>query len=326
MNLVGQNCAGCRQRPTLDIIRISFHITHRVRLTHSTNLLLTPHIVAQDHELKKQYLALLPPQQIIEICLTFDIHVPPYVKSTIWPLDINAAIASLRNTTPNHQHSTDESSKTEAPPAMGSLNVDSAPDEQMTKLDDPQPPDKSISTLSQPQLGGQVTTQTPTPQPSYPLHPYGFPQPQTGYPHTSYYGHPPTAFPPYHAYPYQQFPSQHAQPPPSSQPNPTFPVPQAQDSFRDQPSPDDLPSYEEMIVEALTECGDSEGCAPKELFMWMASRYPLQSNFRPSASQALQKAFKRGRFEKNRSGKYRLNATWEGGNVTSLLLAHASHH
>jgi hypothetical protein len=70
-----------------------------------------------------------------------------------------------------------------------------------------------------------------------------------------------------------------------------------------------------MIVEALQEATDSEGCAPKDLFAWMASRYPVQSNFRPSASQALQKAFKRGRLEKSNSGKYRLSATWEGGNV-----------
>jgi hypothetical protein len=72
-----------------------------------------------------------------------------------------------------------------------------------------------------------------------------------------------------------------------------------------------------MIVEALQESGstDPEGCAPKDLFSWMAARYPLQSNFRPSASQALQKAFKRGRLEKSSSGKYRLNVTWEGGSV-----------
>ncbi|KAF8188368.1 hypothetical protein BJ912DRAFT_400365 [Pholiota molesta] len=79
---------------------------------------------------------------------------------------------------------------------------------------------------------------------------------------------------------------------------------------------DDLPSYEEMIVEALTGCADPEGWAPKDLFTWMASRYPVQSNFRPSASQALQKAFKRGRFEKSSNGKYRLNVTWNGGNTS----------
>lgn len=68
-----------------------------------------------------------------------------------------------------------------------------------------------------------------------------------------------------------------------------------------------------MIVEALMDSVDPEGCAPKDLFSTMASRYPLQTNFRPSASQALQKAFKRGRLEKSSGGKYRLNASWEGG-------------
>jgi hypothetical protein len=82
---------------------------------------------------------------------------------------------------------------------------------------------------------------------------------------------------------------------------------------------DDLPSYEEMIVEALMDANDPEGCAPKDLFTWMASRYPVQSNFRPSASQALQKAYKRGRLEKSSNNKYRLNAAWEGGNVSSPL-------
>jgi len=50
-----------------------------------------------------------------------------------------------------------------------------------------------------------------------------------------------------------------------------------------------------MIVEALREFTDSEGCAPKDPFGSMATKYPLQFNFRPSASQVLQKAFKRGR-------------------------------
>ncbi|KAF8229504.1 hypothetical protein L208DRAFT_1459786 [Tricholoma matsutake] len=272
-----------------------------------------PSPVPQDHELKKQYLALLPPQQIIEICLTFDIHVPPYVRSTIWPLDINAAIAALQK--PMHNN---ENSRAEAPPAMGSLTVagSASPSDEPAKPDEPQPPDKSASTSLQPQLGGQVNTQTPIPQPPYPYQQYGFHQPQSGYPHASYYGHPPPGYAPYPSpYPYQQF-SLH--PPPPTQPTPIqLPPPsQPQDAFRDQPAADDLPSYEEMIVEALTDCGDPEGCAPKELFMWMASRYPLQSNFRPSASQALQKAFKRGRFEKSRGGKYRLSATWEGGNTS----------
>lgn len=88
-------------------------------------------------------------------------------------------------------------------------------------------------------------------------------------------------------------------------------------------STEDLPSYEEMIVNALVEHPDPEGAPPKDLFAWMAARYPLQTNFRPSASQALQKAFKRGRLEKGPGGKYRLNASWEGGSVSPLLLSNS---
>ena len=35
----------------------------------------------------------------------------------------------------------------------------------------------------------------------------------------------------------------------------------------------------------------------------------------------LQKAFKRGRLEKGPGGKYRLNASWEGGSVRLSILA-----
>lgn len=94
-----------------------------------------------------------------------------------------------------------------------------------------------------------------------------------------------------------------------------------QQSQHDNVGGDDLPSYEEMLVEALAACSDPEGCAPKDLFSWMAARYPLQSNFRPSASQALQKAYKRGRFEKGSNGKYRLNAGYIGANVSDLYLS-----
>jgi hypothetical protein len=32
-----------------------------------------------------------------------------------------------------------------------------------------------------------------------------------------------------------------------------------------------MPSYEEMIVEAIVDVGDGEGTPPKVLFAWMAS-------------------------------------------------------
>lgn len=87
---------------------------------------------------------------------------------------------------------------------------------------------------------------------------------------------------------------------------------------------DDIPSYEDMIVEALSEleAEDPEGSPPKTVFSWMASHYPLHTNFRPSASQALQKAFKRGRLEKSDGGKYRLKAGWDG--AVSLISSFSS--
>ena len=78
----------------------------------------------------------------------------------------------------------------------------------------------------------------------------------------------------------------------------------------------DLPSYEDMLVQALEEFADPAGMPPKVLFQWMAAHYPLQQNFRPSASQALQKAYKRGRLEKSKDGRYRLNSAWGGGAVS----------
>ncbi|KAG8727922.1 hypothetical protein FRC12_022144 [Ceratobasidium sp. 428] len=82
------------------------------------------------------------------------------------------------------------------------------------------------------------------------------------------------------------------------------------------PSNEGLPSYEEMIVLALMENQNGEGIAPKDVFAWMSARWPLNANFRPSASQALQKAFKRGRLEKVGT-KYKLNPNWHGGATTN---------
>ena len=71
-----------------------------------------------------------------------------------------------------------------------------------------------------------------------------------------------------------------------------------------------------MLVEALMDMDENEGAAPKDMFEWMAVRWPLKTTFRPSASQALQKAYRRGRLEKMEGGKYRLNPNWEGGAVS----------
>ncbi|KAI0004564.1 hypothetical protein BJV74DRAFT_808148 [Russula compacta] len=154
-------------------------------------------------------------------------------------------------------------------------------------------------------------------------------QPLPAYPHTPYYppfGYPHT-FPPQSSvpYPHAAFPSSHPPFPPaqgSGTPFPAVPLARHPHSMG-LPSTDhsgmpadDLPSYEDMLVEALTDLNEPDGSAPKTLFTWMASRYPLHTNFRPSASQALQKAFKRGRLEKGSNGKYRLNASWDGGSTS----------
>lgn len=67
-----------------------------------------------------------------------------------------------------------------------------------------------------------------------------------------------------------------------------------------------LPSYEDMIAEGLRIMGQAP---PRTLFNWMQDTYPLTRKFRPSAHQALQKAFKRGRLLKT-GGLYRLNPSW----------------
>ncbi|KAF8340670.1 uncharacterized protein EI90DRAFT_3117164 [Cantharellus anzutake] len=80
------------------------------------------------------------------------------------------------------------------------------------------------------------------------------------------------------------------------------------------PGTGSIPSYEEMIVQALTEISDPQGVQPKVLKL-PSSHWPLMTNFRPSASQALQKAFKRGRLQKVGTN-YRLNPGWSGGSTS----------
>ncbi|KIM49498.1 hypothetical protein M413DRAFT_438682 [Hebeloma cylindrosporum] len=305
-----------------------------------------------DHALKRQYLALLPPQQIIDICLQFDIHVSPYVKSLIWPPDINAAIAGLQKAPPKpSEEKTPEVSAKAAVAAMNSLKShDETTLPSIQNSLEPQPPDKpesntpttdsaaplpapsSAPTPPSPQPAQGPTPSTapvpetqppsaaapaPTTQPPYP---YAYAHAQAAYPHTPYY--PPHAG---YSYSYGSYPAPmqgayHPQPPAQTTVYPPQPTifnnaMAMHQSQLENVGGDDLPSYEEMLVEALAACSDPEGCAPKDLFLWMAARYPLQSNFRPSASQALQKAYKRGRFEKGSNGKYRINAGYIGANA-----------
>lgn len=79
---------------------------------------------------------------------------------------------------------------------------------------------------------------------------------------------------------------------------------------------DKLPSYEDMIVNAITHFNDPQGTRPGILYQWMARVYPLTDNFRPSASQALQKAFKKGRVHKN-GILYRVNHDYVEGQTAT---------
>ncbi|KAJ7212005.1 hypothetical protein GGX14DRAFT_621251 [Mycena pura] len=259
----------------------------------------------EDHDLKRQYLALLPPQQVIDICLMLDIHVPRALKRNIWPTDFRAVLASMQNLVPKVE---------EVPPTIpreGSSSV--TPDTQRAEDQPPQPTSERKPPDKPPTAAAGPST-LPVP----PLQPFGFAT-QSAYPHTPYY----QAIPPgYAPFSYTAFPAPAgfpaAYPQPFAYPGATFFTTSQQPDPPPNSSEDtDLPSYEDMIVEGLTSVGDPEGMAPKDLFNWMAARYPVQSNFRPSASQALQKAYRRGRFEKSTGGRYRLNPNWEGGNSST---------
>ena len=244
---------------------------------------------------KRAYLALLPPSQIIDICLAFEPYAPSHVKTSVWPVDFTAAIAALQTQQPVR-----DASKTNERPAMASL--------QDATQSPPKPPSRSprvktpiVEPESSPPkpASGTPSANAPSQSHAFPAYPY-----HPAYPHAPYYAS--HRVPPGHSQ-YSSFPLT-----PHLHPNPTTNAPNP-------PPPDDLPSYEEMIVQALKTFSDPDGAAPKDLFSWMASHYPLQTNFRPSASQALQKAFKRGRFLKSTNGRYRLNPSWEGGNVSAFL-------
>ncbi|KAL0580667.1 hypothetical protein V5O48_001397, partial [Marasmius crinis-equi] len=130
---------------------------------------------AADYELKRRYLALLPPQQIIEICLTFDVHVPPYIKSTIWPPDLNAAIGTLqrqeRSTQgtpqPNGSTSQNDAKKHEIPLMDSLLNeLENLGESLSSRADESrsEPPTPAKSPPAAPTTN-TVPVVAPTPQP-----------------------------------------------------------------------------------------------------------------------------------------------------------------
>jgi hypothetical protein len=248
----------------------------------------------------------------VELCLAFEAYSPAHLKNSLWPTNLAAAVAELQSPA--------QTSRETPPTANESPRLQQA----RTADDSSQPTAQPFPSSSSTQSAAIAPLQGP-----YPHLSYGHPktQPLPAYPHTPYYtpfSHP-HSFPPNPSAPYA-----HTAYPPS-QGQTSFPpftgVPLARHPHTvGAPSADhggipadDLPSYEDMLVEALTDLNEPDGSAPKSLFTWMASRYPLHSNFRPSASQALQKAFKRGRLEKGSNGKYRLNASWDGGSVRSMV-------
>ncbi|KAJ3855616.1 hypothetical protein EV368DRAFT_79498 [Lentinula lateritia] len=243
---------------------------------------------ADDQERKRRYLSFLPPPQVIEICLTFDIYIPASVKATVWPANLDEAIAAL-------QKALDEKS---TPPLNTSSSADLNP-----KSSDPSNA-SNIATEAPGPPGSSSVTSTAFGSIPHPAQRFTFAN-QPAYPHTPYY--PQTSWSSYSQPPYG-ITQPYAPPPP--------PPIHRQHQYPEAQSSDEMPGYEDMIVEALIDVQDPEGLAPKDIYTWMVNHYRVQANFRPSASQALQKAFKRGRFEKSLSGKYRLNPNWKGGNTT----------
>ena len=283
---------------------------------------------ASEKGLKKAWLKFLPAERVIELVLKFDEHASVDVRREIWPTDLkttvfNAAVAAIIESsnkgkaidlaslgvnppqpTPNDRSEKEEISEAAAArDASPSTDVEdtppvSKPSEVPLTSQMPIPPLSTASTSTSASMSTAPPATAMTPYGSSPSFSYPYPYP----------------YPLHQAYPYVYSVPATSGPTPYS---PTLPSsPNGKARSQDKPDDDDLPSYEEMLVQALIEHSNPTGTAPKQLFQWMAAHYPLQANFRPSASQALQKAFKRGRFEKNKDGKYRLNPAWEGGSVS----------
>lgn len=248
--------------------------------------------------LKETYLQLLPHPVLVSLVLALDRN----HDAVIWPSDLPSAIDSLRE----YAKRLYAPSKTPIapiapaalPPSVGPHNGPNRPGHP-TAIPVVPPTARHLPT----QIVPRIPPPQPTPVPTY----------ASGY-GTSGYGAQSSA----------------RVPPPRNQ---TGRPPNG-------PGSGGMPSYEEMIVTALEELHEPDGLAPKTVFDYMNSsvltvalkssvrcvqltchyrHWTLMNNFRPSASQALQKAYKRGRLEKV-GGKYRLNPNWEGGNVSPKSL------
>jgi hypothetical protein len=221
---------------------------------------------AGDTGLKRSYLELLPPAQVVDLCLALDAHVAAAARATVWPEDLPKAIAHLIT----------QSLLTAASPTPGDQPVVAAPAARAPSL---------ASLAANAAAGPSNAPSAPPPVPHHPS-----------------FGHYPA---PVGGASAERLAQKRNLDP--SHPNANL-------------TPDELPSYEEMIVEALEALANPDGAPPKDLFQWMEGQYPLHSNFRPSASQALQKAFKRGRLTKSDTGRYMINLSWEGGSVSFFFV------
>lgn len=310
---------------------------------------------ASSDSAKRTYLSLLPPLQLIDLILAIDANrdtciFPLDLNSAI------EALQRPRHVTPNvpvEPASTFDKDVHTTPPIKSEPSVIAipSPSPSVPSIPQPQPPSQPSPTppfsVPPPQQTAvtfpSTAPSTPVPPPAAsPIPPPVLPpqykppphklQPQ---PHAvpQMYPH---AHIPYYApgtVPVLQTPPQPSTPvpPPSAPPrhplftsapltrdaaNPAAKTTSSSTQVSSRDDPNAMPSYEEMLVEAIIDVGDADGTAPKVLFAWMASHYPLQQNFRPSASQALHKALRRGRLAKV-GGKYRLNPEWGGGPTTS---------
>ncbi|CAE6538001.1 unnamed protein product [Rhizoctonia solani] len=307
-----------------------------------------PPAAAEDHapsipELKRTYLSLLPQNAIVDLVLSLD----PGVTSGLFPGDLAGEIRRMQSGavaddvdgegSPDPQPAPPPPRAPSLPPAGGPRTRAGAARAYAAALASKD----TSSTRPSPAPGGVSFSQTPEPQQSQPQpNPPAFaPIPQQ-YP--SLVVHLPGGSPPLPSPGTPTNPTTTATNPlwpphsptaesgasPNSGPGPgpvrNTPVKKTRTGVIGGynpitsigPSNEGLPSYEEMIVLALMENQDGEGIAPKDVFAWMSARWPLNANFRPSASQALQKAYKRGRLEKIGT-KYKLNPNWHGGATTN---------
>ncbi|CAE7054322.1 unnamed protein product [Rhizoctonia solani] len=296
---------------------------------------------AEDHtpstpELKRSYLSLLSQNAIVDLVLSLDSS----VTSGLFPADLAGEVRRMQSGTvaddvdgegsPDPQPAPPPPRAPSVPPAGGPRTRAGAARAYAAAL-----ASKDASTRPSPAPGGAAFSQTPEPQQPQSSPPAFAPIPQQ-YPSLVVHlpgGSPPLPSPttPTNATATNPLwppnsPTAESGASSSSGPGPVRNTPAKKTRTgviggynpitSIGPSTEGLPSYEEMIVLALMENQDGEGIAPKDVFAWMSARWPLNANFRPSASQALQKAYKRGRLEKVGT-KYKLNPNWHGGATTN---------